>query len=93
MGHLIDGIKRKTQAEAARELTGAHAFLVARTRASIGQLSEARPAWGAFAKRAVVNLDGSDRHPLVAKTAERIVEAINMIRRTRLTRHGSLPSA
>lgn len=78
MGHLIKPTKRATQAEAAHQLIGAHAFLVARTRTSIGQLAGARSAWGGFAKRANVDLSGPDCHPLVAKPRERIIEAINM---------------
>ena len=78
MAHLIQTIGLVTQAEALRELSGAHAFLVERTRGSIAQLAEGRAAWGAFAKRATVNLEGPGRPRLVSKSAERIVEVVNM---------------
>ena len=78
MGHLIRGVTETAQTEALRQFEEAHEFLVDRARASLGQLALERERWGAFAKRASVDLSGPGRHPLVSKDSERVVEVINM---------------
>lgn len=78
MAHLIRGLSGTTQPDALRQFERAHAFLVDRARDSLSQLSLRRERWGAFAKRASVDLSGPGRDPLVSKDSERIVEVINM---------------